>query len=147
MKFVTNRSNLHVFRLQQLQSIGWDNMTDNEKSEYMDYAAKGAYNYTDLNRVESNVAELASMLGLTLTTKTNWTQWDVPTESEMERYLGNVAVLRDTVIDRLGDAASDLRFPRLPNTMNSITFANANSIEEILYVVYTCCDDNGILGS
>ena len=35
-------------------------------------ATKGAYNYSDLNRVERAVAEISDLGGLGLVTKTNW---------------------------------------------------------------------------
>jgi hypothetical protein len=104
-------------------------MTSSEQAIWYGEAAKGAYNYTDLNRVETAVSELAGMLGLSLATKTNWTLWDVPTQSEMERYLGNVVAIRDA-------CPGDVSFPTLPNRMSGLTFNGANSIEMVLLLVY-----------
>jgi hypothetical protein len=92
-------------------------------------ATKGAYNYSDLNRVERAVSELSDRLKLGLATKTNWTMWDIPTTSEMERYLNNVAVLRQQVAD-------DASVPELPTSMNHLTYTDANNIELILNAVY-----------
>ena len=92
-------------------------------------ATKGAYNYSDLNRVERAVAEISDILGLGLVTKTNWGMWDVPTTSEMERYLNNVAVLRHRVAD-------DASVPELPPSMSNLTYTDANNIELILNAVY-----------
>lgn len=104
-------------------------MTASEQSSWNGDAAKGAYNYTDLNRVETAVKELAGELGLSLTTKTNWTLWDVPTRSDMERYLGNVVAIRDA-------CPGSLDFPSLPSSMNGLTYTSANSIEKVLTMVY-----------
>lgn len=92
-------------------------------------ATKGAYNYSDLNRVERAVAEISDILGLRLTTKTNWGMWDIPAASEMERYLRNVAVLRQQVAD-------DASVPALPTSMNNLTYTDANNIELVLNAVY-----------
>ena len=129
MEFITDRSYAHVSRLKKLQSIGWNNMSESQKTEYQGYATKGAYNYTDLNRVETAVAELATMLGLTLTTKTDWGMVDEPSLSDMERYLGNVAAIRDAY-------PGDAEFPALPDSMDYLTYEGANNIEKVLEIVY-----------
>ena len=106
------------------------------RHEYVPYteilatgATKGAYNYSDLNRVERAVAEISDMLGLGLVTKTDWGMRDIPTASEMERYLNNVAVLREQVAD-------DASVPELPTSMNNLTYTDANNIELVLNAVY-----------
>lgn len=85
-------------------------------------ATKGAYNYSDLNRVERVVAEISDTIGLNLVTKTDWTMWDIPTASAMERYLSNVVAIRDHFSIE-GD---------LPSSMNNFTYNDANNIEKIL---------------
>lgn len=92
-------------------------------------ATKGAYNYSDLNRVERAVAEISDRKGLSLVTKTDWGMWDIPTVSEMSRYLNNIQQIRDT----LGDAEG---IPVLPASMNHLTYADANNIEIILELAY-----------
>jgi hypothetical protein len=104
-------------------------MTSSEQMAWNGEAAKGAYNYTDLNRVETAVSELASELGLSLTTKTNWTLWDIPVQTDMERYLENVAAIRDA-------CPGEVEFPDLPDSMNNLSFEGANSIEKVLLLVY-----------
>lgn len=92
-------------------------------------ATKGAYNYSDLNRVERAVAELSDMLGLGLVTKTDWGMWDIPTAWDMERYLGNVVILRQQI-------EAETTVPALPLSMNKLTYTDANNIELILSAVY-----------
>lgn len=89
-------------------------------------ATKGAYNYSDLNRVERAVAEISDIAGLGLVTKTNWTMWDVPTESEMSRYLGNIRTLQTTY---------NIGVP-LPDTMSGLNYETANNIEKIILATY-----------
>lgn len=99
------------------------------RHEYVPYtevvatnATKGAYNYSDLNRVERAVAEISDDLGLGLTTKTNWTMWDVPRMSDWTRYINNVKTIRDI----LGSSIA------LPEIGDKLTYSDANNIEKIL---------------
>ena len=99
------------------------------RHEYVPYteilptlATKGAYNYSDLNRVERAVEEISDVAGLGLTTRTNWAMWDIPTASEMARYLNNVKAVREF-------CGSDIP---LPSTMNNLDYEGANNIEKIL---------------
>lgn len=127
---ITNRTQNHVDRLKKLLAKGWENLSNSEKTEYRGIAAYGAYNYTDLNRVESAVAELAGMLGLSLTTKTNWTVADIPTKGEMERYLSNVITVYNACPNPID------QHPPLPTSMTKLSYVWANNIEETLQIVY-----------
>lgn len=130
VELITDRTQYHVTLLDRLRRKPWNSMTASEQAAWTNgEAALGAYNYTDFNRVESAVAELAEQLGLTLTTKTNWTLWDIPVQADMERYLGNVVAIRDT-------CPGNVTFPELPASMSYLTFDGANSIEKVLMMVY-----------
>jgi hypothetical protein len=85
-------------------------------------ATKGAYNYSDLNRVERAVAEISEIANLGLVTKTNWAMWDVPTVSDMSRYIENIRVIRTHYNINID----------IPTTMNNLTYETANNIEKIL---------------
>lgn len=129
VELITDRTQYHVTLLNRLRKKPWNSMTSSEQMAWNGEAAKGAYNYTDLNRVETAVSELAVELGLSLTTKTNWTLWDIPVQSDMDRYLGNVAAIRDA-------CPGEVAFPDLPDSMNNLSFEGANSIEKVLLLVY-----------
>ena len=92
-------------------------------------STKGAYNYSDLNRVERAVAEISDLAGLGLVTKTDWKMWDIPTASEMSRYLGNIASVRALIAD-------DANVPVTPTSMSNLTYNEANNIELILGAAY-----------
>lgn len=89
-------------------------------------ATKGAYNYSDLNRVERAIAEISDDLGLGLITKTNWTEWDIPRASNMDRYLNNVKALRNFQKSNL----------TLPESMSELTYSMANNIETVIADVH-----------
>jgi hypothetical protein len=129
VELITDRTQYHVALLNRLRKKPWNSMTSSEQMAWNGEAAKGAYNYTDLNRVETAVSELAVELGLSLTTKTNWTLWDIPVQADMDRYLGNVAAIRDA-------CPGEVAFPDLPDSMNNLSFEGANSIEKVLLLVY-----------
>lgn len=89
-------------------------------------ATKGAYNYSDLNRVETVVRDIADLLGLNISVKTDWSMWDVPTRDGMNRYLNNLRVIRDRL----------KRTDALPNTLDRMTYTVANNIESFLEIAY-----------
>lgn len=87
------------------------------------------YNYTDLNRVETKTAELASLLTAqgyftTITVKTDWVKGDYPTSEQMKRYLGNV--------QKCVDNFCSMPNSKLPTTMKNIYYSDANNIEKAL---------------
>ncbi len=88
-------------------------------------ATKGAYNYSDLNRVELAVAEISKRFGLDLATKTDWKLWDVPVQSDLARYLANIKAIRDV-------CPNSNELPTLPPSLYSMTYTTANAIETIL---------------
>ena len=96
-------------------------------------ARKGAYNYSDLNRVELAVAEVSEELGLNLVTKTDWTAWDIPKRADMKRFLGNIEKIRTMGIPLATT-------PKTPVGMSKLTYGGANDIEKILLDIYTSAE-------
>ena len=130
MELITDRTQADVNRVKELAAKGkagtW---TTAERAEWL-AGMKGAYNYTDWNRVESAVAELASMLGVSLNTVTTWSATDIPTEADATRYLANVRRLK-TVCQGLTGT------PNAPESMRRFTYVEANAIEKILTDIET----------
>lgn len=153
MNFIDNRSAFDVGKVNAFKKkIENGTITQEELSEWMT-GMVGAYNYTDLNRVEEAVSDLASMLvsipdelreygaaiGVAwdnffnqpydvgnytdVETKTNWTGTDIPSSSDMGRYLANIVLLRE---------AFYANYPNLPTSMEGLTFEGANAIEKSL---------------
>ena len=74
-------------------------ITDRTLTDVKTGTAKGLYNSADLNRVESATGELAALLTaagypVVITTKTNWTDFEMRWDTDMSRYLGNVKKVR-----------------------------------------------------
>lgn len=136
LSLITDRTAQDVARWQELKNKGFANMTVAERTEWTN--SKGAYNYTDMNRVEAAVFMIAQKLAdidipVTVTTKSNWTRADIPTASDLTRYLGNVAKLRSS--------SSGLRHaPALPASMVRLNYIGANSIEAALLFINEWAD-------
>lgn len=87
------------------------------------------YNYSDLNRVEAKTAEVAELLTAqgyvtTVKVKTDWKITDFPTQTEMNRYLGNVKKCVNNFCQMPGVT--------LPDTMDRLDYIGANNIEKTL---------------
>lgn len=107
-------------------------MTAEERAEW-NTSMKGAYNHTDLNRVENAVAYLAQRLNEfgyhvdPLVTQT-WNTTSIPKPVDMTRYLNNVKEIREAFVT--------LRTtPDVPASMRKMTYVEANEIEQILHDV------------
>lgn len=92
---------------------------------------KGAYNNSDLNRVEAKVQELKEILKSynyfdeELVIKLDWAKTDFLRTGDSERYLGNVRKIRDAYFTKTTT-------PDLPITLNKMDYQDANAIEQIL---------------
>lgn len=102
---------------------------DRTATDVQNKTAKGYYNTSDLNRVETNIRYLVDRLNslgfnLNLTIKTDWANDDIPTQSDMERYRANIAAIRAAFI-ALGTT------PNVPASMRFLGFQGANDLEKI----------------
>ena len=103
------------------------------RHEYVPYtevlptlATMGAYNYSDLNRVERAVQEISDRDDLGLATNTYHAMWDIPRASDMSRFLDNVKAIKTKY---------GIDIP-LPSTMENLTYETANNIEKILLAAF-----------
>lgn len=141
---ITDRKESDIAELNALLSRPLSEWTEDELTWFNQAASKGAYNYTDLNRVTRAMEYLNSLLaGYGYSTgyspleiepgRTEWKSSDIPTRSTMDKYLRNVAALR-SVMEMLPTT------PETPPDMDGLTVSEANAIEQILsdidYVVH-----------
>ena len=117
---ITDRTALDVDELYNLLSQGQNPSA----------AHKGAYNASDLNRVGDAVSYLTQRLqniGISVTTepKTNWTGVDIPTQSQIEKYLDNIWSMWAAIMAYRPDI-------KLPEEMRFLDYSGANQIEELL---------------
>ena len=129
MNLITDRTAQDVDRVKTLAEKAWQDMTAEERTEWLS-PMKGAYNYTDLNRVEEAVAYVAERLKafwyLTdLPITRSWSAEDIPTGSDFARYLSNVETLRRAI-------AVWASTPTTPTETNGFGVNEANALEQIL---------------
>ena len=130
MELITDRTLADVERWKALRDKGLQGMTAEEKAEWFG-EMKGRYAYTDMNRVESAVDEVARKLRTLgydvpeLTVKTDWNVRSLPTRVDFERYFDNVEVLRGVF-----PLSDDI--PETPITGSRLDYAIANDLEKII---------------
>lgn len=135
---ITDRTAADVEQVRRLAQKGLANMTEIEKEEWL-AGLKGAYNATDLNRVEAAVDYVARRLIPTgyimdYTAKTNWQKTEYMSPTEAERFLGNIQKIRDGLV-------TGYEFPQVPTDLNKMTYQEANDIERILVLVNAIIDN------
>lgn len=134
LQLITDRTAADVEHARLLSAKGLENMTSAELEECLS-GLKGAYNASDLNRVESAVQYLVNRMFITgnnpfVDVKTAWTNNEWVTENEATRYLHNIEVLRKAFV-----APSNM--PEVPQDLNDLTYQDANNIELILEMIDT----------
>ena len=138
---ITDRSPSDLELLRDLLSTPMSDWTAEQLAEFNQAASKGAYNYTDLNRVTEAMDYINGRLvsyGYSTTYhtveiaegRTEWEEDDIPTIGMMTAYLANVAALRSALT-----VWADT--PSVPADMAGLTYREANDIETILGIIET----------
>lgn len=133
---ITDRSQSDVDALRALLARGKANWTAKELAEFNLSRSKGAYNYTDLNRVTEAMDYINGRLvsyrySTTYHTveiaegRTEWEEADIPTQALMDEYISNLSALRSAL-----EVWSTT--PSVPDDMEGLTYQEANDIEQIL---------------
>ena len=126
---ITDRTQADVDRYAELRMKYLSGMTAEEKTEWETFL-KGAYNYSDMNRVESAVEYVANRLNeagyiVAPVIKKNWTKTDKPTLTDLKRYMKNISDIRSAL-------ATYETTPEAPTTEKRLSFQVANAIEQII---------------
>lgn len=139
---VTDRTQSDVTALKKLLSKPYSSWTEEEKAQFSLASSKGAYNYTDLNRVSTAIYALDEMLrrfgyktGVEKVPVPHgqyegyddytWYETDVPASETMGKYLENLSKLRSVII-------APASTPAIPSDMDGLTVTEANNIEKII---------------
>lgn len=128
LQLITDRTPADATYAKSFQGKQWSNLTTEEKAEYL-LGLKGAYNHTDFNRVENAVRYLSDILTAygythTVNVKTNWTPSDIQSIAEIQRYIDNIAELKNKYYSNIEG--------QMPTTSNWLTVEGANYIEKLL---------------
>ena len=126
---ITDRTYEDVQLWQTLKALGWAGMSPTQQAQWS-AGLKGAYNATDLNRVQAAVEYLAGVFesyGYTVNLQPmpTWSVGEIPNAEQMAAYLSNVAELRAVI-------NMPVVTPAVPVDMALLTYVEANNIEQIL---------------
>lgn len=143
---ITDRTSKDIERAKTLAAKRWSEMSEDEKTEWKS-SLNGAYNASDINRVNTAVNYLAERLVSTgydvnVSAKTDYKIEDVPSTKDLTTYLENIAALRVVTMQPTT--------PDLPETMRWFTYDEANAIEKFLVdldVILTAVEASWIYSS
>ena len=129
LSLITDRTERDVERWRVLHNKGYAALTEDERAEW-NAGLKGAYNCTDMNRVESAVVFITNRLlevGIYVEpiVHPEWHIEDHPTKDDMRRYYDNIALLRSVL-------PLYTTTPAAPTTDKRLDYLTANAIEKIL---------------
>lgn len=132
---ITDRTILDIDKLQEYDEIGYKNLTNDQKAEWI-IGMKGALNASDLNRIESNQQYILSLLSAqyTLTFKTDWLMTDFVEDSDENRILSNLKSLMQPF-----DFNEQTVVPDEPLNY----FEKINQIESIILQMYDKYNERG----
>lgn len=125
-QWITDRTQSDVDRVKEITAKArTGTWTENEQEEWL-AGMKGALNYTDFNRIESGMEELASIVGVSVSVQEDWTIDGYMKVSDATRWLSNISAIREKC------SGSSL-IPDTPESMNKLDFSTMNQIEQILF--------------
>lgn len=140
---ITDRSPSDLELLRDLLSTPMSDWTAEQLAAFNQAVSKGAYNYTDLNRVTAcmdYLNERLTALGYVtgyvpiIVNEQNtedphtWSESNIPTYPQMQRYITNGKALRETLALPENTAA-------MPEDMVGLTQEEANAIEGVLGII------------
>lgn len=131
---VRDRTQADVATLQiALSRLMRGELSQEDVALFYSATSKGAYNYTDLNRVGLAIQDLAQRLTATgylpqQEVRTDWSATDIMRPEDANKYLSALRSIRS-------QHAQQSSTPYVPTDMSKLTVSNANAIEQILYDV------------
>lgn len=129
-RWITDRTQSDVGRVKEITAKArTGTWTKVEQSEWL-AGMKGALSYTDFNRVESGIQELASIVGASVSVRTDWTVDGYMKVSDATRWLSNINSIRTKCSGPSGIVDT-------PESMNKLDFSTMNQIEQILCDIET----------
>jgi len=130
--FVYDRTQGDVDRVNELRSIGWDNLAEGQRKEWLS-GLKGCLNTSDLKRIENAIFVVAQLLEADIqTNKDNLPM--IPNTLYFQQMLDNVSELR-------AEGFLYVDTPQVPaQPLN--TFQKVNDVERILHDIYMIYNAN-----
>lgn len=121
--WITDRTQSDVDQVKELLSKA-GTWTEAEQEEWL-AGMKGALSYTDFNRIESGIQELGSILGASVSVRTDWAVDGYMKVSDATRWLSNINAIR-------AKCSGSSSLADTPGSMDRLNFLTMNQIEGIL---------------
>lgn len=129
-RWITDRTQSDVDRVKKITAKArTGTWTKAEQSEWL-AGMKGALSYMDFNRIESGIQELASIVGASVSVRTDWTVDGYMKVSDATRWLSNINSIR-------AKCSGPSAIADTPENMNKLDFSRINQIEQILFDIET----------
>lgn len=112
-----------------------DTWTLEEQAEWAK-GLRGALSYTDFNRVESGMKEIAVIVGADITVKTDWTENSYFTQSHVQRWLDNCAAIKSLCSGNNETVSVN------PDMVSKIGYEDMNAMESFLSDVERIAKDH-----
>lgn len=150
VELIFDRTSADVYEAEEMMKLPWWEFTEEQQLAFLN-GLRGCYDFTDLNRVETAVGEIARQMislpaeldalaasaGATwdkyslpydpaeaaLETKTTWAAAELFEKAERERYLRNIKYIRDSLTPKLP----------MPESFDTFDWNAANQLEKILF--------------
>ena len=116
----------------KIKTIGYANLTAQEKTDWESASLKGALNKNDLQRIEDNITYLSTELtnygfNVPITAGATWSGNSVP-------YLADLDRIKNNIISIVNGFYNDTTNPTIPSTgSRDLDYVIVNSIERVLY--------------
>lgn len=133
--WITDRTYEDVARVSEISEKGRSGTWTEE--EQIEWAAgmKGALSYMDYNRIEGGIQEIAGILNVSVSVKTNWDVNGYLTASDASRWLSNIRAIRS-----LCSGKNDT--PETPASLNYLHYTVINQVEDILLDIETIANNH-----
>lgn len=92
--WITDRTYKDVSRVSEISEKGRSGTWSSDEQAEWAAGMKGALSYTDYNRIEGGIQEIASILNASVSVKTDWDVNKYLTVSDASRWLVNISNIR-----------------------------------------------------
>lgn len=125
-----------------IQSVGWANATQSQKDEWNN-GLKGALNYFDLNRIQTNITYLKEYIETTQGVVVDIDESNPTWTLDMTPFLSNMNIIRDNILAIIEKSYDYVDRPSIEYTDNP-NYEDINSLEKNLYYLYSILENISI---
>jgi hypothetical protein len=133
--WITDRTYEDVSRVSEISEKGRSGTWSADEQAEWAAGMKGALSYTDYNRIEGGIQEIASILNASVSVKADWDVNGYLTVSDAFRWLSNIKAIRS-----LCSGKNDT--PETPASLNYLHYTIINQVEEILLDIETIANNH-----